>query len=156
MYKHDLRRLSPKEFDAALLEKLTREGRVYIYSPKEIDKDACKREILAYTQAIECFASETWSDGVKELWQKIVREDSLLNCLIMKNGLQAGHMNRYVVTNLVCRLQNAGVYRQDVSMLELHRHLEGISTRNRYYKSSGNYDLPREARAILKELISRV
>ena len=63
-------------------------------------------------------------------------------------------MNRYVVTNLVCRLQNAGVYRQDVSMLQLHRRLEGISTKNRYYKSNGNYDLSREARVILRRIIS--
>lgn len=127
---------------------------MFVRLPREIDRNACRREILTYTQAIDGYATEMWSEGINELWQAIVGEDYLLDSLTMKHGLHTGHMNRYVVTNLVCRLQNAGVYRQDVSMLQLHRRLEGISTKNRYYKSNGNYDLSREARVILRKIIS--
>ena len=154
--KTTLKRLRPRDLDWENIKQLAKEGRLFAELPKVIDKDACRREILAYTQAIDCYAAEIWSDAINELWEAIVCEDCLLDSLTMKNGLHTGHMNRYVVTNLVCRLQNAGVYRQDVSMLELHRRLEGISTRNRYYKSSGNYDLSKKARALLKKLISRV
>jgi hypothetical protein len=53
-------------------------------------------------------------------------------------------------------MQNAGVYRQDVSMLSLHLKLEGVEKKNKYYKSSGNYDLSREAKAFLKQLLQGV
>ena len=53
MKKSSLRRLSPKEFDANLLRQLTLEGRVYIDVPQVVDKNAYKREILEYVQAID-------------------------------------------------------------------------------------------------------
>jgi len=49
-----------------------------------------------------------------------------------------------------------GLYRSDVSMLTLHLQLEGVSKRNKYYESSGNYAIDSEARALLKQLIRRV
>ena len=75
---------------------------------------------------------------------------------MMKNGVQRGHINKYSVTNIVCRLQNLGVYSLDISMLTLHLELEGIQEKNTYYKSSGNYALSREEKTVLRELLQRV
>ena len=156
MKKTGLRRLSIKEFDAALLEELTREGRVFISCPQATEQDAYKREVLDYVKTIRQFASKKWQKEVDGLWQSIVDAPCFGNSLKMKNGMQAGHMNRYCVTNLVCRLQNIGVYSQEISMLFLHLKLEGIEKKNRYYKSAGNYELDRDAKAFLRELLQRV
>ena len=156
MKKTVYRRLSIKDFDAVLLKKLTREGRVIISYQQEIDKDAYKREVLDYVQTIREFASEKWQKEIDGLWQAIVDASCFEECLKMKNGMQAGSMNRYSVTNIVCRLLNAGVYRQDVSMLSLHLKLEGIEKKNKYYKSAGNYDLNREAKAFMRKLLQKV
>lgn len=149
-----LKRVQPKDFDAALLEKLCREGKVFVYL--EPENNMFRREVLDYVRKINDFASEEWREKIDSIWKAIIDESCFQNCLMMKNGLQAGHMNRYCVTNLVCRLQNAGVYRQDVSMLSLHLKLEGIEKKNKFYKSSGNYELNRDARAFLRELLQRV
>lgn len=150
-----LKRLTPKEFDAALLEKLTQQGRVYVDMPRA-NNDAYKREVLDYVQSIADFVTADWREDLDGLWHSIVESPLFRNCLVMKRGLDVGHMNRYAVTNLVCRMKNKGVYRDEVSMLSLHLILENTSERNRYYESSGNYALSSEAKSLLKELLRRV
>lgn len=152
----NLKRVQPKDYDAALLEELCREGRLYVYTEPVEDVDMCRREVLDYVRRIRDFAAESWKAKIDSLWNTIVEEPCFKECLMMKNGIQRGHINRYSVTNIVCRLQNAGVYRQDVSMLELHLRLEGIGQKNKYYRCSANYDLSRDARVVLRKLLQRV
>ena len=152
----NLKRLSLKEFDADLLKKMTEEGRVYIDCPQVINEDTYTREILDYVQAIRDCVSDPWRDEIDDLWQEILDEECLADYLTMKRGLQAGHMNRYAVTNLVCRMQSWGIYRQDMTMHALHLRLERTTTRNKYYESFGNYLLPDKAKKILKQLFGRV
>ena len=156
MKKSSLRRLLPEEFDADRLRQLTLEERVYIDISQEADKNAYKREILDYVHAIDDYATETWKGQMDTVWNTIVNATCFGDTLVMKKGKQSGHMNRYTVTNIVCRMQSLGVYRKDVSMLALHLKLEGITKKNTYYKSSGLYELPREARMFIRELFSRV
>lgn len=154
--KKNYRKLSIKEFDADLLKQLTLEGRVYIDVPQVVDKDSYKREILEYVHAIDDFATEMWKGQMDAVWNTIVNATCFGDSLVMKKGEQSGHMNRYTVTNIVCRMRNLGVYRKDVSMLALHLKLEGVSKKNTYYKSSGLYDLTKDARRFIMELFSKV
>lgn len=156
MKKTVLKRLSIKEFDAALLEKLIAEGRVFISCPQVADQETYKREVLEYVQTIREFTNEKWQKKIDGLWQTIVDAPCLENRLKMKNGMQAGHMNRYVVTNIVCRMQSNGIYRDDVSMQTLHLRMEGIAKKNKYYCSCGNYLLTKSERDFLKGLFQRV
>ena len=156
MKKTVLKRLSIKEFDAALLEKLTKEGRVFISCPQATDQETYKREVLDYVQNIREFASKKWQMKIDGLWQAIVDAPCFSNSLKMKNGMQAGHMNRYVITNIVCRMQNNGIYREDVSMQTLHLRMEGVRKKNKYYCSCGNYLLTKTEKDFLKELFQRV
>lgn len=150
------RRLLPKDFDVELLKQLTDEGRVFIEMPRTTDKDAYKQEVLDYVVSIAEFASEAWQKDLNDLWQTIVETECFRSCLTMQKGVNAGHMNRYAVTNIVCRMQNLGVYTNNVSMLTLHLRLEKTTKRNKYYQSSGNYSLNREAKAFLRNLLRRV
>ena len=152
----NLKRLSPKDFNATLLEELTRQGRVYVDMPRAVNDDAYKREVMDYVRRIADYATDSWQGGIDGLWEQIVESACFRDCLALKKGLRAGHMNRYTVTNIVCRLQGKGVYRRDVPMLTLHLQLEGTTKRNRYYTSCGNYDLTREAKGVLRELLVRV
>ena len=152
----NLKRLNPKEFDAALLKKLTEEGRVYINLPKEINGNAYAQEILDYVQAIRDCVSEPWRDEIDALWQEILDNECLVDFLTMKRGVCEGHINRYAVTNLVCRMQSGGVYRQDIPMLTLHLKMEKAEKKNKYYTSFGNYILSSEARQVLRKLFSKV
>jgi len=148
----------PDEFDVALLEQLTREGRVYVDAPQVIDKDAYKREILDYVRAIDEFVTEKWKGKIGWLWTSIVEDECFREELTMKRAPQTGHMNRYVVTNIVCRMQNGGVYRSgNVSMLSLHLRLEGVAKKNKYYTCCGNYSLmSKEAKKRLEGLMKAV
>ncbi len=154
--KKSLRRLSSNEFDAALLERLTKEGRVFVDFPRTINKDAYVREVLDYVHSIKDYATDLWQEEIDDLWQEILDDECLSEFLTMKKGMQAGHMNRYAVTNLVCRMQNNGIYRRDVPMLTLHLRMEGVKKKNRYYTNCGNYVLPRNAKVLLRQLFERV
>ena len=150
------RRLLPRDFDAEWLKQLTEEGRVYIDVPRTTDKDAYKREVLDYVLSIAEFATAEWQKDVGNLWGTIVEKECFRDCLTMKKGVNAGHMNRYAVTNIVCRMQSLGVYNKEVSMLTLHLRLEKTDKRNKYYQSNGNYSINKEAKLILKNLLRRV
>lgn len=152
----NLKRLSLNEFDASLLKKLTEEGRVFVDFPRTINKNAYVREVLDYVHSIKDYATDLWQEEIDDLWQEILEDENLSEFLTMKKGTQAGHMNRYAVTNLVCRMQNNGIYRRDVPMLTLHLRLEGITRKNKYYTGSGNYGIPKEARMLLRQLFGRV
>ena len=146
------KKLSIKDFDINLLEELTREGRVFISCPPPTDQETYKREVLVYVQTIKELATEEWQKDIDGLWQTIVDAPCFKNSLKMKNGMQAGHMNRYVVTNIVCRMQSNGIYREDVSMQTLHLRMEGVIKKNKYYCSCGNYLLTKTEKDFLRDL----
>ena len=152
----NFKRVQPKKYDAALMERMCNEGRLYIYIEPEENVYMYRREVLDYVQRINNYVTEAWRERIAPLWQAIVNEPLLEQCLVMKNGMKRGHMNKYVVTNIVCRLQNAGVYSKDASMLELHLKLEGVKKKNNYYKSCSNYELKREDRVLLHDILQRV
>lgn len=156
MKKSCLRVLRPEEFDVDWLEYLTLEKRVYVDAPIETDAEAFKREVLDYVASIKDFVAEDWTDRIDRLWQKIVNEDCLADYLVMKKGLEAGHMNRYSVTNIVCRMQGQGIYRKDVQMKTLHMRLEGVSTENKYYNSYAAYKPKKDVRTLLNSLFSKI
>lgn len=152
--KTSLRRLLPEEFDADLLRQLTLEGRVYIDVPQKIDKDAWKHEVLEYVSVIDDYATEMWKGQLDDVWNAIVDAECLSDYLVMKKGELSGHMNRYTVTNLVCRMRYLGVYSKDVSMQKLHLRMEHTTKKNKYYKNFRNYKLSREASIFLRSFFS--
>ena len=156
MTKKSFKRLSPQEFDADLLQELTNEGCVYIQVSQCVDKDMYKHEVLNYVESIHDFAAEEWRDEIDSVWREIVDAACMSEFLILKKGSESGHMNRYAVTHLVCRLQHAGVYRKDVTMLSLHLRLEHTNQKNKYYKGCREYKLCREGRNLLKSLFMKV
>ena len=124
--------------------------------PKAVDEGAYLKNVLRYVSAIRDFASDGWKDKIDDLWQSIVDDEDVSYFLMMQKGRDAGGMNRYVVTNIVCRMHSKGIYRNDVSMLTLHLKLEGVSKKNKYYTSCGNYELTQTMRKRLSQLFSRV
>lgn len=154
MKKSSLRRLLPEEFDADLLRQLTLEGRVYIDVPQKMDKDAWKHEVLEYVSVIDDFATATWRDQIDDVWNAIIDAECFSDFLVTKKGELSGHMNRYTVTNLVCRMRYLGVYSKDVSMQKLHLRMEHTTKKNKYYKNFRNYKLSREASIFLRSFFS--
>lgn len=152
----NLRKVHPEDFDVRQLEKWCSEGKLFVVLEPDADTNAYGREVLDYVQRINGFATENWKEKIDNLWNAIVEAPCFKDILMMKNGVQRGHINKYSVTNLICRMQNTGVYRQDVSMLSLHLKLEGVEKKNKYYKSSGNYELSRDAKACLRQLLRGV
>ena len=129
---------------------------MYVDLPYEVDEDVFKCEILEYVSSINVYVTDAWHEDIDELWETIVNNEHLQNFLVMKRGSHAGHMNRYAVTSLVCRMQNLNVYSKDVPMLTLHLQLEGVKKKNKYYMSCGNYQLDRSDVRIINELCRRV
>ena len=155
MTKKSFKRLLPQEFDAELLQELTNEGCVYIQAPQRVAKDAYKHEVLNYVRVINDYAAQEWKDEIDSVWREIVDAACMSEFLILKKGSESGHMNRYAVTHLVCRLQHAGVYRKDVTMLSLHLRLEHTNQKNKYYKGCREYKLCKEGRNLIKSFFMK-
>ena len=67
-----LKRVQPTEFDAALLERLCREGKVFVYLEPEKNIDMYRREVLNYVQKI--------NDYVFDDWNEVVMTSNSINC----------------------------------------------------------------------------
>lgn len=149
----NLQRLNLRDFNPIVLEQLTAEGRVFIASTFNKESGAYLREILDYVHRIADFVADDYRGIIDDLWLHIINNEELSGELVMKRGATAGHINRYAVTSVICLMQNNDVYRKDVTMLTLHRQMEGITGRNRYYSSSGNYAITGKLKKVLKQIL---
>ncbi len=150
-----LKRVQPKNFDAALLEILCREGKLFVYLEPETNTDMFRREVLDYVHSIKDYATDLWQEEIDGLWQRILDNECLSDFLTIKKGVNTGHMNKYAVTTLVYMMQNNSVYKRDVPMLSLHLRLEGVTKKNKYYTSCCKYILTREEKAVFRGLLEK-
>ena len=111
----------------------------------------CQNEALEYVSAINEYVVAELRPYIKEVWESILTDEVFAPLLLMRKGRMHGHLNRYVVTNIVFRLREQGFYQCD-SMLELHKKMEGVNRKNCVYKSASIYSLNREQRQKLREI----
>lgn len=146
----------PEDFDAAKLLKLAEEGRLFftpIVRSTEKEQVANSLHILEYVGALRACADEPYKDNIDFIWQEIVKNDALQKRLSIQKGTNAGCMNKYFITAIVDVLSNIGVYRDNT--IQLHRIMENITTRNKYYNSMGLYVLSSNERQIIRELAKK-
>lgn len=152
MKKHEI----VQEFDIEFLRRMFEEKRLCIIPPQIQDSHMYKREVLDYVGRIKDCASDEWKDKVDVLWQKIVDEPRLQEKLKMQKGEKVGHLNRYMVTALVSLMREWKVYREEETMLSLHKKMENITEKNSVYKGYVNYGLDTGERKAIKELIKAI
>lgn len=145
-----------KKFDIEFLSKAFEEGWLFIKRPQIKDSHMYKREVLDYVGRIKDCASDEWKDKVDVLWQKIVDEPRFQEKLKMQKGEKVGHLNRYMVTALVSLMREWKVYREEETMLSLHKKMENITEKNSVYKGYVNYGLDTGERKAIKELIKAI
>ncbi|MBR0036462.1 MAG: hypothetical protein IJP70_02350 [Bacteroidales bacterium] len=155
--KHIFKQVRPQDFNVEALMNAAREGRLYIdVKEKEPDQSHVAEEVRAYVAPIQDYVSPEFFSKINQLWSEILASDRIREYLTMKKGTKSGHMNRYAVTNLVCFLRNKGVYRQEVSALDLHLRMEKTDRRNKYYMSNGNYYMSDAVRIGINKLLRGV
>ena len=134
----------------------SREGRLYLIEntddeSKEELLARCQQEALTYVSAINDYVIEGLRPYIKDVWQSILTDDAFAPMLVMRKGRMQGHLNRYIITNIVFHLKALDIYQCD-NLLELHKMLEGVNSKNSIYKSAGMYSLNRVQRQRLREM----
>lgn len=131
--KQRLQQVRIEDFNIAALRKAAREGRLYIEPAAECETNI-EHEVLDYVSRIEPYAAPEYRECIQEVWRRIVKHPLLAPKI--KKGDEP--FNKYVVTAIAIFLHESKVY-TFATATAMHLQLEGISTRNKYYKNATYY-----------------
>ena len=147
-----IRKLPVKGCTAEEVLALWQEGRLYVEEKKEaVSIEEIEKEVRAYVCAIDEYVAPEWLPRIRDIWKSVIKDDAFAPLLVMRKGRMQGHLNRYIVTNIVFHMKALDIY-QCESLLELHKKLERVSKKNGIYKAAGVYSLSRAQRQRLREL----
>lgn len=146
--KQQLKKVRPEDFDADALLRAAREGRLFI---QPVSQEQPLTEVINYVERIRQYAT---TPHVREIWEAILSHERLAPLFrLTRYSAKRGQINWYRVTAVVCLLREKGVYRQDVTEVQLHLCLEGISRRNSKYTGKDNYSLERSELLIVRQIV---
>lgn len=154
--KTNLQPVLPEDFEN--LESLLRaaqEGRLFIAAPTPSVETTEQRidEILAYVDRISPYAL---NGHVHAIWEAILHDEQLQPLFFLTRYQQTrGQVNWYRVTAVVCLLHEQGVYRQEVSAVQLHCLLEGSERRTNRYSGMSRYQLEWPQVRIIKRILTQ-
>lgn len=156
--KQQLHQIEPNEFDNNELQRAIREGRLYIVQP-QLSSDEIKRnslsEILSYVGAVDDEATEECKSIIRALWQKILNDDLFVNSFLMEKGPNKGKPNKYRVTSMITVMQGLGIYKGE-SVACIHRKLEKITNKNKYYTNMNQYPISKKQQKFLRFFIGEL
>lgn len=132
---------------------LWQEGRLYLKETRTTSTVNIEDEVRAYVSVLHDYVAPEWQSRIEDVWQAIVTDAAFAPMLLMRKGRMQGHLNRYIVTNIVFHLKALDIYQCD-NLLELHKRLEDVDRKNSIYKSASLYSLTREQRQKLRSLIT--
>lgn len=147
----------PEDFDAEAMLAASRKGRLCVDITNDkaaiewlLKKRKC--EALAYVSAIEEYVAPEWEPYIKALWTTLLNDPLFTPQLLLQKGKHQGQLNKYLLTNIVSRMKEQGIYRCG-NFIELHKKMEGVDKKNSIYKCAGEYSLEWEQRQRLHELM---
>lgn len=145
-----LQKVRIEDFNAAVLRRAAREGRLYIEPAVECEINV-EEHVLKYVTAIEANVTSPYRDIIREVWRLIVNHPQIAP---MVRSIKP--FNKYTVTAIAIYLNNQGCYAFGTATA-LHLQLEHTKKRNRYYTSGAYYEPDRKAlRQILQEVKTKV
>ena len=158
--KQQLKEVGINDFDIKTLRRAAREGRLFIATTEDdtvrastADKEKAIGEILAYVDRISQYAINV---HVREIWNDILHDNQLQPLFFFtRYGKTRGQINWYRVTAVMCLLYEKGVYRNDMTAIQLHLALEGTTRRNNRYNGISRYLLDQCQIKIVREILKK-
>lgn len=146
-----------KTFDLLALQKAFEEGRLYI-QPKAKPEAELREEgikaILSYVSRIDDCSSSIYRSHIREIWERILRDQMLNHLFFMEKGKRRNMPNWYRVTSVVGNLRESNVYRKDdFNFMQLHLQLEGVKRKNGRYTGSTLYYLTNKELTALRHIL---
>ena len=134
---------------------LWQEGELYVEDNNVVAPETllamCQHEAMDYVSAIHDFVAPKYLPYIKDVWQDIINDESFADSLVMHKGRTQGHLNRYVMTNIVEFMRSLDFYHCD-SLLVLHKRMERVKKKSSIYKCAGTYSLNKAQRKKLRDL----
>ena len=148
--KQQLRKVRPEDFDADALLRAAREGRLFIAPAAERQP---LTEVLDYVERIREYAT---NPHVREIWEAILSHEQLAPLFYLdRYASKRGQINWYRVTAVVIVLREKGVYRQDMTAVQLHKRLEGTNRVTNRYNGISRYLLEQRELNFVRKIIER-
>lgn len=153
--KQHLQPVLPEDFkEMEGLQRAAHERRLFIMPPAPSVESTEQRiaEILAYVDRLSPYALNA---QVHEIWSAILQDEQLQPLFFLtRYSRTRGQVNWYRVTAVVCLLHEQGVYRQEVSAVQLHCLLEGSERRTNRYSGMSRYQLEWPQVRIIKQILA--
>ena len=148
--KQQLQKVRPEDFDTDALLRAAREGRLFI---QPVCHEQPLTDVLDYVERIRKYATNT---HVREIWEAILNHEQLAPLFrFNRYAATRGQINWYRVTAMVCLLREKGVYRQDMTAVQLHLHLEGTTCRTTLYTGMSRYLLERRELSAVRQILDK-
>ena len=148
--KQQLLKVRPEDFDADALMRAAREGRLFI---QPVSQEQPLTEVIDYVERIRQYAT---TPHVREIWEAILSHERLAPLFrLTRYSATRGQINWYRVTAVVCLLREKGVYRQDVTAVQLHKCLEGADHVTNRYNGMDRYRLEKQELRIVRQIIDK-
>lgn len=156
METKNLRQVNLATISESELLEAARQGRLFIapattdYSERKADSIA---QIFNYVSTINSYASKSYRETISSLWTTILNDAQLQPLFLLNRYTSTRYQpNWYRVTAVVCLFREWGIYRHDVTALQLHMKLEHSTHRTNRYNGMSRYLLDRKDSVALKRL----
>jgi hypothetical protein len=155
METKNLRQVNLATISESELLEAARQGRLFIapaidYSERKAESTA---QILNYVSTINSYASLPYHSTINRLWENILNDAQLQPLFLLNRYTSTRYQpNWYRVTAVVCLLREWGIYRHDVTAIQLHMLLEHSTHRTNRYNGMSRYLLDHKDVVALKRL----
>ena len=97
--------------------------------------------ILEYVSRSFAFARPEWTDVLPRFWRGVASREAWQDELFLQCGKHKGAVNRYRLMTVMNWLAERQVFREEVTLLQLHLAIEGRARPTTVYRNYSNYPL---------------
>lgn len=112
-----------------------------IFESGKVTKHQRIAAILEYVSRSFAFARPEWTDVLPRFWRGVASREAWQDELFLQCGKHKGAVNRYRLMTVMNWLAERQVFREEVTLLQLHLAIEGRARPTTVYRNYSNYPL---------------
>ena len=112
-----------------------------IFESGKVTKHQRIAAILEYVSRSFAFARPEWTDVLPRFWRAVASREAWQDELFLQCGKHKGAVNRYRLMTVMNWLAERQVFREEVTLLQLHLAIEGRARPTTVYRNYSNYPL---------------
>ena len=108
-----LKQVRPEDFNAEALMAAAQEGRLYVEEATPVvNREQVIESVRLYVGSIACFVTPKYSSKIKEIWDKILSIEDVVNALMPTSKAKlCKDFNKYYAVQIIGILREHGIYK---------------------------------------------